>query len=101
MKLLFSPGYSVYLEVSPGLLETLLECTLYEKKYDCGYKYKKAENVIPELNLISESEFIVEKVQTIDINAIMEENNRLARELDKLKEKLKPVSASTELEIIE
>ncbi|HEY8034052.1 MAG TPA: hypothetical protein VIF37_00495 [Methylobacter sp.] len=77
-----------YIEVTPEMLALVVAADQYKQEYSQGHQYttyvKDKSNI--EIQTITNEEIITP--QTVDIQEIMGENNRLAREVDILKEKL-------------
>lgn|SRR5665811_939260 len=77
-----------YIEVTPEMLSLVVAADQYRQEYSQVHQYttyvKEKSNI--EIQTITNEEIITP--QTVDIQEIMGENNRLAREVDILKEKL-------------
>ena len=77
-----------YIEVTPEMLSFIVAADQYRQEYSQVPQYatyvKDKSNI--EIQTIMNEQIITP--QTVDIQEIMGENNRLAREVDMLKEKL-------------
>ena len=77
-----------YIEVPPEMLSFIVAADQYRQEYSQVPQYatyvKDKSNI--EIQTITSEQIITP--QTVDIKEIMGENNRLAREVDMLKEKL-------------
>jgi hypothetical protein len=88
-KILITIPYKNYIEIDAEILEKLIECRQFT--YDgwqddtCVYQ----QNYSPLEIRIVESSRLENNQEIIDINHIMEENNKLTREIEFLKEKSK------------
>ena len=77
-----------YIEVTPEMLSLVVAADQYRQEYSQAYQYttyvKEKSNI--EIQTITDEEILTP--QTVDIQEIMGENNRLSRENDLLKEQL-------------
>jgi len=98
-KILVSTRYNEYFEVSPALLQTLLDCPVYIQSYESGYKYKPSTEKL-DINIVGLEDYVSSDVETLKIEDILAENNRLSREIEALKTKLEKIEPSTELTVL-
>ena len=84
-----------YIEVTPEMLSLVVAADQYRQEYSQAHQYttyvKEKSNI--EIQTITDEEIITP--QTVDIQEIMGENNRLSRENDILKEKLAKLSQTS------
>jgi hypothetical protein len=95
--------YNHFIKMPLALAEQLGECTLFKQEYNGNrYVYKESIQDIGYLMVQQKDIILLHDEETIEIEAILEENNRLSRENERLLEKLKKLSesSSTQLEVI-
>jgi ubiquinone biosynthesis protein UbiJ len=85
-----------YVEVTPEMLSLMVNADQYSQEYSHSHQtityVKNKSNV--EIQTITDEEIITP--QTVNIQDIMGENNRLSREIDILKEKLAKLTQSSQ-----
>ncbi len=99
-KIVLEMPYTRKLVIPAEMLGYLQQCKLYNTK-----GYGKDKKYIPEIEynisveFVESSKFDAIPPEVIEMNSILEENNRLSRENELLQEKLKTSGKSTELTI--
>ena len=99
-KILLEVPYNCRLVIPAEMLGYLQQCKLYYTKgYGADREYiPEVEDTIS-VEFVDSSKFDVIPTEVIEMNSILEENNRLSRENELLQEKLKTSGKSTELTI--
>ncbi len=104
-RLLIKVKYGHLAEVTPEQLQILKDAPTYTEKYGIdSYTYTPADiRFITSVNLVTDAQINVVTPEVVDMQNIMEENNRLTRELeimhDKLNSLVGTVSPSTSTSI--
>lgn len=92
-KVLIKVGYGSWLEVDLETAKTIVEAAKWERTYEYnGYQYKKVLKDDIELVFVEESELKTPEEATLNIEEIMEENNRLTRENENLRNKVEALN---------
>ena len=97
-KILAEVPYSCFIEVSLELAKQLSECNLYKSESYRNDNFKSANETI-EFKFIDEKVFHEPTAEVINMQAVLEENNRLTRLVESLEAKLGK-SDSKELEVL-
>ena len=98
MKILIAPKYNHYLEVTGEQLVILLNAKSWYQNYEEGYKYTSTD-VLLEVHFVAEKDIAIPVDEgTLNIKSVMEENDRLIREIAILRD---CINSSKNIAIIE
>lgn len=88
-KILLAVPYNHLLDITGLDINLFVGLPLYKQEYRDGYKFQETTEECVSVVIPRKEDFITTEIAEININTIMEENNRLTRELELLKEQLK------------
>ncbi len=94
-KVLIEVPYSTLIEVDSSLITALLDCKLYKKDYNYAtseYEYKEE---VKETLTLHVANITPISPQELELQNILEENNRLTRENENLQAKLDTIYKQT------
>jgi hypothetical protein len=98
MKILITPAYNTYLEVSGKLLEELAKCSTYKQEWgDHDHNYVRCNDKL-EIRTASEDQIFPSKEIYKSHRDLIDDNKALLKELEELKERMNTQSTDLILE---